>query len=135
MASTLPSLVLAAPPVSPDCAARAAAIASWGSGFPRLGRRCRLGRSTSNDCDTLAVEMAGETGAVAAGAFDTDELQRAEPTQPGQRLAIALSGGLEALHAQQRAAFVERSNDVHVEVGVDTCGNAQCQGSHRHLFR
>ena len=44
---TFPSLVLASPAASPEIAARAAEMASWGSDLPLRRRRWRLGRSTS----------------------------------------------------------------------------------------
>ena len=47
MDSTFPSLVLASPAASPDWAARAAVMASWGSDLPLSRRRWRFGRSTS----------------------------------------------------------------------------------------
>ena len=47
MDSTFPSLVLASPQASPERAARAAEMASWGSDLPLRRRRWRLGRSTS----------------------------------------------------------------------------------------
>jgi hypothetical protein len=45
--STAPVRVFASTEASPDNAARAAAIASAGSDFPRRRRTCRFGRSTS----------------------------------------------------------------------------------------
>jgi hypothetical protein len=85
----------------------------------------RVGSVDFHHPDTFAVQAAGEAGAVAAGALDTDQFERTEAAQPPEQTAIARRGGLEGLHTQQATAVVQRGGDVHVEVGVDTSGDQQ----------
>ena len=80
---------------SPHWAARAAVIASCGSDLPRRRRRCRFGRSTSTTGDVVGVEVAGEAGAVAAGALDAGQLELTERTGPAEQLGVAGRGGVE----------------------------------------
>src|SRR5947199_8288747 len=82
MASTLPFRVLAAPRASPDWAARAAVMASWGSDLPRLRRRWRFGRSTSTTAMPSREKMSRQAGPIGAGALDADQLDVPEGPQP-----------------------------------------------------
>jgi hypothetical protein len=87
-----------------------------------------------DDPDAGLVEVAGETGAIAAGAFDADQLDVAERPEPSEKLAIAGGCGVEGLDGQERTSLVEGGGDVDVEVRVDTSGDARWQGGHRHPF-
>ena len=82
----------------------------------------------------FAVQVAGETGPVGAGALDPGQLHLTEATEPPQQCSIALGCGGERLDAYQAAPLVERGGDVDVEVGVDPRGDPQWHGGHRHPF-
>ena len=69
------------------------------------------------------VEVAGEPGPIAAGPFDTDELDGAEALEPAQQVPVARGRGREALHAKQGSSFVEGGRHVDVEVRVDPSGD------------
>jgi hypothetical protein len=62
--------------------------------------------------------MPGQARPVAAGPFDTDQGDRAEPAQPAQQLRVPGRGGRELLNAQQPAERVQRSRDVQIGVSV-----------------
>jgi hypothetical protein len=72
-----------------------------------------VGAVNFDHTDALIVQMAGETGAVAAGALDTHEFERTEASEPAEQTAIAGRGGLEGLRPEQGTAVVQRSGDVH----------------------
>ena len=63
--------------------------------------------------------MAGQPGAVGAGALDADQLDLTEAAQPAEQAAVAGRRRVERLDAEQRAVVVERGGDMDVEVGVD----------------
>lgn len=111
IASTFPSRDLASPRASPDCAARAADTASWGSDLPPAAT-LTVRSVDLHDHDSFAVQVPGEPGAVAAGALDAHQLDLTERSQPSQQAAIADRGGLEGLHTKQGTAVVQRSGDV-----------------------
>jgi len=77
-----------------------------------------------DDRDAVVMEVAGETSAVAAGAFDPDELDLAESLQPREQLSVARRSRREVCNTKERSPVVERSRDVHIEVRVDTTGDA-----------
>jgi hypothetical protein len=52
-----------------------------------------------HDPDTGRSDVAGQAGAVAAGAFDPGQADGPEPAQPGQQAGIAARGGRELLQA------------------------------------
>jgi hypothetical protein len=66
IASTLPSLVLAAPWARPERAARAASIASAGSDLPVRRRDWRLGPPYLHYFDARGPQVTGEPGPVRA---------------------------------------------------------------------
>ena len=101
MASTFPSLVLADPVASPPWAARAAATASSGIGLPRPPAALAVGPVDLDDGDLVGKQVTGQSGPIAAGPFDADELNgpeapRAKPAGPDSRLG----GGRKALDAE-----------------------------------
>ena len=130
---TFPSLVLASPQASPDCAAWAAAMASWGSDLPLSRRRWRLGRSTSTTRTRSDWEVAGQPRTIGTGPFDAHQLERAELLSHPRLLVAALGRG-EALDAEEGPSFVQSSSYVHVEVRIDAAGDASCQSGHCHPF-
>ena len=89
MASTFPSLVLADPVASPPWAARAAATASCGVGLALAPAALAVGPVDFDHRDALGMQVPGESGPVAAGPFDADELEGPEGLQPAQQRPIA----------------------------------------------
>jgi hypothetical protein len=71
-----------------------------------------------DDADTRCMKVAGKAGAVAAGPFDTHELDTTERAQPVQQLHAPALRRRELLHAQQAAYGIERSGDMDLRVGV-----------------
>jgi hypothetical protein len=69
--------------------------------------------------DPQTLEIAGQPGAVAAGAFDTDQHHRTQRREPLDELAIARRCRRERRGSQQAAALIQRGSDVHLEVGID----------------
>jgi hypothetical protein len=69
------------------------------------------------------VEVCGQFGAVAAGAFDTDQHQLSERAQPGQQRGIPGRGGRELAVPQQPALPVHGRGGVGVAVGVHPAGH------------
>jgi hypothetical protein len=68
-------------------------------------------------------EVAGQAGAVAAGALDADLGEFAESVQPGQQGGVSGVVGGEGVGAQGAAELVFRGGDVKVAVGVDPAGD------------
>jgi len=132
MASTFPSRVLAAPECVTGLCRSGGGDRVLGVGLAALASPLPVRAVDLDHRDAFSEEMAGQAGAVAAGALDADQLDGPEPAQPHKGSAISVTGGVEALDAQQRAAFVERGDDVHVEMRVDTRSDLECQGGHRH---
>ena len=79
-----------------------------------------------DDPDTGRGDVAGQAGAVAAGAFDPDQADGPEPAQPAQQAGISGRGGRELLDAEQPSDGVERGRDVHVGVSVHAAGDGAC---------
>jgi len=133
MASTFPSLVLASPRASPDCAARRGdgvlrvALASPATALP-------IGAVHLDHQDPFGVEVAGEAGAIAARALDPDELDLAEVSEPSEQTAVTSWRGLEGLNAEKAAEMVQGGGDMHVQVRVDTRGDPEWHRGHRHPF-
>ena len=61
-----------------------------------------VGAVDLDDPDTGGGDVAGQAGAIAAGALDTDQADRPEPAQPAQQPGVAGRGGRELL--RRRAA-------------------------------
>jgi hypothetical protein len=79
--------------------------------------------------------MAGEAGAVAAGALDAHEIDLAVASQPAEQTAVAGRGGLKRLHTEQTTAVVQHGGDVHIEVSVDTSRDPQWHRGHQSSLR
>ena len=93
-----------------------------------------VGAVDLDDADPLALEMAGEPGAIGPGAFDTDEFDRPEVGQPPQQLLVAALGSGEALDPKESPSFVQSCSYMDVEVRIDAAGDASCQIGHCHPF-
>ena len=79
--------------------------------------------------------MAGQAGAVAAGALDPDQAHRPEPAQPAQQAGISGRAHGELPDAEQPADRVQRGRDMAIGVGVHAAGNcASLYNGHCHLF-
>jgi hypothetical protein len=68
--------------------------------------------------------VAGQAGAVAAGALDPDQAHRPESAQPGQQPGIADRGDRELPDAEQPADRIERGYDV--GIGMSACAASNC---------
>src|SRR5215211_2137287 len=102
MASTFPSLVLAAPNASPDCARACRGDRILGIGLAALAAPLTVRSIHLDHRDALPEKMSRQPSAVAAGALDTDELDVTETSQPTERPPVAARTGLELLNAQER---------------------------------
>jgi hypothetical protein len=79
--------------------------------------------------------MAGQAGAVTAGALDPDQAHGPEAAQPARQPGIAGRGGRELRHAEQSADRIQRRRDVHVSMSVHAAGNGAClYDGQCHLF-
>ena len=67
---------------------------------------------------TRRCEVAGEAGAVAAGAFDADAAQRAQRRQPGGQFAVTGARRRERRRPQQRPRGVNSGGDMDITVRV-----------------
>lgn len=70
------------------------------------------------DLDAGLLQVAQESGAVGAGAFDTDAADVAEGAHPGEQGAVAGAGGGERFGVQDVVVGVDHGGDVQVFVGV-----------------
>ena len=133
-ASTAPSRPFGAPRAWPDWAARAAPTGSSGSDF--LDGAGPVGRTAYlDDLDAGGRQVAGQAGAVAAGALDPDQAHRPESAQPAQQPALAYRADRELPDAGQPADRIERGGDVGIGVGVHAAGNRAClYDGHCHPF-
>jgi hypothetical protein len=122
-ASTAPSRPFGAPRARPDWAARAALTASSGPGLALPAAVLPAGPAGLHDPDAGCGDVAGQPGAVAAGALDPDQGDDPEPAQPAQQAGVAGRGDRELLHAEQSPDRVQRGGDVRVSVGVHAAGN------------
>jgi hypothetical protein len=68
--------------------------------------------------DVLVQQVAGQAGAVAAGAFDPDRLQLPVPAQPAQQLPVASTISGELPVAQQSSLLVDDGGVVGAAVAV-----------------
>src|SRR5262245_45762997 len=67
--------------------------------------------------------MAGESGAVGAGSFDTDTFDRPEGLEPAHQSVVTRRCRRERRDAEQPADRVDRRGYVHIKVGVDAAGD------------
>ena len=123
MASTLPFLFFAAPLARLDWAARAGLNGVEGIGLARPPPLLAVRAVDLDDGDSVGLQVAGEPGAVAAGALHADQRDGAEAAKPCQQAAVAGGVGGERLDAQQPADGVQGGGHVHVEVGVNAGGD------------
>jgi len=82
-----------------------------------------VGAVDLDNADTSPGDVAGQAGAVAAGAFDPDQAGGPEPAQPLQEAGIAGRAGREFPDTEQPADRIERGGHMDVGVGVHTTGN------------
>jgi len=88
-----------------------------------------------DDPDAGGRDVAGQAGAVAAGALDADQADGPEPAQPAQQPGVAGRGNGELRDAEQPADRIQRGGDVHVCVSVHTTGDGAClYDGQCHLF-
>jgi hypothetical protein len=79
-----------------------------------------------HDPDAGRGDVAGQAGAVAAGALDPDQAHGPEPAQPGQQAGVAGRGDRELPDAEQAADGIERRGDMDVRVGARAAGDGAC---------
>ena len=94
-----------------------------------------IGPVDFDDADLLSLEVPGQPGSIRACALDTDQLNGAEVTQPGQQLLVAALRGGKALDTEECPSVVQSCSYVDVEVCIDAAGDASCQSGHCHPFR
>ncbi len=92
-------------------------------GFALAAPVLAVGAVDLHDPDAGRGDVAGQPGAVTAGALDPDQAHRPEPAQPAQQPAVAGGGSGELLHAEQPADRIQRRGHVHVGVGVHSASN------------
>jgi hypothetical protein len=80
--------------------------------------------------DGLGGQVAGQTGAVGAGALHPHLDQRAEAAQPGQQCHVAGCGGSELRVAEQPSRAVDRGCMVGSAVGVHAAEDIQACTRH-----
>jgi hypothetical protein len=73
--------------------------------------------------DAFAAQVSAEPGAIGAGAFDTDAVDRPETLQPGNELGVAGASGRGRFDAEHTAVRVDRGRNMELEVGVDPAGD------------
>jgi hypothetical protein len=85
---------------------------------------------------TRRAQQAGQARPVAASALHPDPDHRPEPAQPAEQLVLARTRGCELRYAEQAADRVERSSDMHIEVGVHAAGHParSIYSCHSHPF-
>src|SRR5206468_6884214 len=135
IASTVPSRPFGAPRARPDWAARAPLTASSGSGLTPTAPVLAVRAVHLHDPDTGGHHVAGQAGAVTAGALDPDQAHSPEPAQPLQQTGIAGQGDRELLDTEQAPDGIQRGGDMHVRTGVHAAGNGAClYDGQCHLF-
>jgi len=70
--------------------------------------------------------VAGQAGAVAAGALDADQGDGPEPGQPLHQAGVAGRGDRELPDAEQASDRIKRGRDVRVGVGACPAGDGAC---------
>jgi hypothetical protein len=65
-----------------------------------------VGSVDFDDADTLGLEVSGQPGAIRAGPFDANQLDRTEVAQPAQQLLVATLRRGEALDAEEGPSLV-----------------------------
>lgn len=134
--STAPSCVFGVAVAAPDMTARPAAMASTTSVLPWRRRTCRFGRDTSKTPEALRRQVSRESGAVAAGALNTNPADGTEAAQPGEYSPVAggggrIRGGAGPAPRRSRAAVTFRSRWVSTPPGTGPGGNRLLLGQSR----
>ncbi len=104
-------------------------------GFPLAATVLPVGAVNLDDPDAGGGHVAGQAGAVAAGALDPDQAHRPESAQPAQQPGIAGRGHGELPDAEQPADRIKRGRDVGIGMSVYAASNCAClYDGHCHLF-
>jgi hypothetical protein len=98
-----------------------------GVGFARSAAFLTIAAVNLHDPYAHRGHVAGQAGAVAAGALDADQYDRTEASQPLEQATVPVRGGRELLDAEQAADVVERGSNMDICVGVDPAG--YCHGA------
>jgi hypothetical protein len=117
---------LGAPRARPDWASPGGADSVQRVGLALPAAVLAVGAAGLDDADAGCGDVAGQAGAVAAGAFDPDQADGPEPAQPFQEAGVAGRAGRELPDAEQPADGIERGGDMHVGMSVHTAGNCTC---------
>ena len=80
----------------------------------------RVGLVDLDHRGALAEEVAGQSGGIGAGRLDSDSLDLAEGSEPGEEFAVAAGGDREGSGPEQRPTLIERCGVVGVGVSVDS---------------
>src|SRR6266540_2940486 len=101
-------------------------VPSWALGVPLAAPAAGgpVGAVDLQDPLPVRGQEAGQSGAVAAGAFHTPGLDLAERAGPAQQLGVAGAGGLDLGGGQPPAELVSGRGNMQVLVGVDPDGDA-----------
>jgi hypothetical protein len=104
-------------------------------GFPLAAAVLPVGAVDLDDPDAGRGDVAGQAGAVAAGALDPDQAHGAESAQPAQQPGIADRGDGELPDAEQPADGIQCGGDMGIAMGVYAASNSAClYNGHCHLF-
>ncbi|HEX7270095.1 MAG TPA: hypothetical protein VF256_22095 [Streptosporangiaceae bacterium] len=122
----MPSRPFGAPRARPDWAARAALTASSGPGLTPTAPVLAVRAVHLHDPDASRTDVAGQAGAVTAGALNSGQAHSPEPAQPLQQTGIAGQGDRELPDAEQAPDGIQRGGDVHIRMGVHAAGNGAC---------
>jgi hypothetical protein len=87
-----------------------------------------VGSVDLQDFDAGLGQVPGDTGPVAAGAFDADLAEVAKAAHPAQHGPVAGPGGGERLGPQHDRLGVDDRSDVQVLVGVDAADHHAADG-------
>ncbi len=106
----------------------------FGIGLALAPAALTVGPVDFDDADPFGPQVTSEPGAIGAGPFDTDQLDRAEVAQPPQQLLVAALSRGEALDAEESPSLVQSRSYMDVEVRIDPAGDASWQSGHCHPF-
>jgi hypothetical protein len=102
-------------PCSGDCVDRV--------GFALTAAGPTVGPVDLDDVDPVCGQIAGQTGAVRAGALHSDMDHITELSQPGEQVSVSSRGGGEPLVAEGAADPVQCRSGVGISVSVDATGD------------
>jgi hypothetical protein len=137
IASTWPSRPRGDPDARPDRAALAALTASSGPGLALAAPVLPVRAVHPGDPDPSRGDMTGQPGAVAAGALDPDQADRAEAPQPAQEPGVPGRRRRELPHPEQPADAIQRRRHMVIGVRVHAAGHRArfIYDGQRHPFR